>query len=49
MGRPRLMVKARPTKASSIETRQHSGADTTVEYTYALARHREAGREFKNP
>ncbi len=36
MGRPRLLVKATPTKARSIEARQHSGIDTTVEYTHAL-------------
>jgi hypothetical protein len=49
MGRPRLLVKARPTKASSIEARQHSGADTTAVYTDALARYTLARREFKNP
>ena len=36
MGRPGLLVKGRPTKASSIEARQHSGAGTRIEYTRAL-------------
>jgi hypothetical protein len=36
MRRPDLLAKARPTKASSIEARQHSGADTIVECTHAL-------------
>ena len=36
MGRPGLLVQARPTKASSIEARHHSGTDATVEYTHAL-------------
>ena len=40
-----MLVQAGPTKASSIEARQHSGADTRIEYTHALGRHREAGRE----
>ena len=44
MGRPGLLAKARPTKASSIEARQHSGADTIVECTHAL-QGSEAGRE----
>lgn len=47
MGRPGLLDKARPTKASSIEARQYSGVDTRVEYT-RLAGHKEGGREFKN-
>jgi hypothetical protein len=46
-GRPGLLAKARPTKASSIEARQYSGADTRVGYT-RLAEHKEGGREFKN-
>jgi len=36
MRRPGLLAKARATKASSIEARQHSGADTIVECTHAL-------------
>jgi hypothetical protein len=49
MGRPCLLVKARPTTASSIEARQHSGADTKTEYTHALQdTGREGEREFKN-
>jgi len=45
MGRPGLLAKARPRKASSIEARQYSRADTRVEYT-RLAGHKEGGREF---
>ena len=49
MGRPCLLVKARPTTASSIEARQHSGAETRIEYTHALQdTGREGEREFKN-
>jgi hypothetical protein len=43
MGRPGLLVEARPTKASSIAARQHSGAGTKIEYT-RLAGHKEGGR-----
>jgi hypothetical protein len=46
MGSPGLLAKARPTKASSIEARQYSGADTRVECTHALqGTGREGGRE----
>jgi hypothetical protein len=49
MGRPCLLVKARPTTASSIKARQHSGADTRIGYTHALQdTGREGEGEFKN-
>ena len=47
MGRPGLLVEARPTKASSIEARQHSGADTRIEHTHVLQGTGRQGREFK--
>jgi hypothetical protein len=47
MGRPGLLVEARPAKASSIEARQHSGVDTRVEYTHALEGTERQGKEFK--
>ena len=47
MGRPGLLAKARPTKGS-IKARQHSGADTRVEYTHALQGTRREGGNSKN-
>ena len=47
MGRPGLLAKARSTKASSIEARQHSGADTIVECTHALQGTRMEGGNSK--
>ena len=44
-GKAGLLAKARPTKASSIEARQHSGAGTKTEYTHAL---QGTGREGGN-
>jgi hypothetical protein len=48
-GKASLAGQARPTKASSIEARQHRWADTTVEYTHALARHTEAREGIQKP
>ena len=48
MRRPGLLAKARATKASSIEARQHSGADTIVECTHALQGTRREGGNSKN-
>ena len=47
MGRPGLLAKARPTTASSIEARQHSGTDTRVEYTHVLQGTGEQGGNSK--
>ena len=47
MRRPGLLAKARPTKASSIEARQHSGAGTKREYTHALQGTRREGGDSK--
>jgi hypothetical protein len=48
-GKASLAGQTRPTKASSIEARQHRWADTTVEYTHALARHTEAREGIQKP
>ena len=44
MRRTGLLVKTRPTKASSTKTRQHSGAHTLRECTHALRGHKDGGR-----
>lgn len=46
-GRPGLLVEARPTKASSIAGRQHSGGGTKIEYTHALQGTRREGGNSK--
>jgi hypothetical protein len=48
-GKASLAGQARPTKASSIEARQHRWADTTVEYTHALARPTETTEGIQKP
>ena len=42
-----MLAKARPTKASSIEARQYSGAGTKREYTHALQGTRREGGNSK--